>query len=147
MEVIFIKTLKGQGKEGEIKNVAAGYAENFLIKKGYALKKTEENYKIYLKNLKDLKEKQALENKEALILKEKYQEKVLSFKVKVSEDSRVFGSISVKQIKEGLKNIGLDVDKTQILIDHPISTLGNHFVNITLTKDVILKIIVRLERE
>jgi ribosomal protein L9 len=147
MEVIFIKTLKGQGKEGEIKNVAPGYAENFLIKKGYALKKTEENYKIYLKNLKDLKEKQALENKEALILKEKYQEKVLSFKVKVSEDSRVFGSISVKQIKEGLKNIGLDVDKTQILIDHPISTLGNHFVNITLTKDVILKIIVRLERE
>lgn len=147
MEVIFIKTLKGQCKEGEIKNVAPGYAENFLIKKGYALKKTEENYKIYLKNLKDLKEKQALENKEALILKEKYQEKVLSFKVKVSEDSRVFGSISVKQIKEGLKNIGLDVDKTQILIDHPISTLGNHFVNITLTKDVILKIIVRLERE
>ena len=147
MEVIFIKTLKGQGKEGEIKNVAPGYAENFLIKKGYALKKTEENYKIYLKNLKDLKEKQALENKEALILKEKYQEKVLSFKVKVSEDSRVFGSISVNQIKEGLKNIGLDVDKTQILIDHPISTLGNHFVNITLTKDVILKIIVRLERE
>ncbi len=147
MEVIFIKTLKGQGKEGEIRNVAPGYAENFLIKKGYALKKTEENYKIYLKNLKDLKEKQALENKEALILKEKYQEKVLSFKVKVSEDSRVFGSISVKQIKEGLKNIGLDVDKTQILIDHPISTLGNHFVNITLTKDVILKIIVRLERE
>ena len=147
MEVIFIKTLKGQGKEGEIKNVAPGYAENFLIKKGYALKKTEENYKIYLKNLKDLKEKQALENKEALILKEKYQEKVLSFKVKVSEDSRVFGSISVKQIKEGLKNIGLDVDKIQILIDHPISTLGNHFVNITLTKDVILKIIVRLERE
>ena len=147
MEVIFIKTLKGQGKEGEIKNVAPGYAENFLIKKGYALKKTEENYKIYLKNLKDLKEKQALENKEALILKEKYQEKVLSFKVKVSEDSRVFGSISVKQIKEGLKNIGLDVDKTQILIDHPISTLGNHFVNITLKNDVILKIIVRLERE
>lgn len=147
MEVIFIKTLKGQGKEGEIKNVAPGYAENFLIKKGYALKKNEENYKKYLKNLKDLKEKQALENKEALILKEKYQEKVLSFKVKVSEDSRVFGSISIKQIKEGLKNIGLDVDKTQILIDHPISTLGNHFVNITLTKDVILKIIVRLERE
>ena len=147
MEVIFIKTLKGQGKEGEIKNVAAGYAENFLIKKGYALKKTEENYKIYLKNLKNQKEKIALENKEALLVKEKYQEKVISFKVKVSDDSRVFGSISVKQIKEALKNIGLDIEKTQIAIDHPISTLGNHFVNINLTKDVILKIIVRLERE
>ena len=147
MEVIFIKTLKGQGKEGEIKNVAPGYAENFLIKKGYALKKTEENYKIYQKNLKNQKEKIALENKEALLVKEKYKEKVITFKVKVSEDSRVFGSISVKQIKEELKKIGLDIDKTQISIDHPISTLGNHFVNINLTKDVILKIIVRLERE
>ena len=144
MEVIFIKTLKGQGKEGEIKNVAPGYAENFLIKKGYALKKTEENYKIYQKKLK---EQIAYENKEALLIKEKYQEKVITFKVKVSEDSRVFGSISVKQIKEELKKIGLDIDKTQISIDHPISTLGNHFVNINLTKDVILKIIVRLERE
>lgn len=147
MEVIFIKTLKGQGKEGEIKNVAAGYAENFLIKKGYALKKTEENYKIYQKNLQNQKEKIALENKEALLVKEKYQEKVISFKVKVSDDSRVFGSISVKQIKEALKNMGLDIEKTQIASDHPISTLGNHFVNINLTKDVILKIIVRLERE
>ena len=147
MEVIFIKTLKGQGKEGEIKNVAPGYAENFLIKKGYALKKTEENYKIYQKKLKELKEQIAYENKEALLIKEKYQEKVITFKVKVSEDSRVFGSISVKQIKEELKKIGLDIDKTQISIDYPISTLGNHFVNINLTKDVILKIIVRLERE
>ena len=147
MEVIFIKTLKAQGKEGEIKNVAPGYAENFLIKKGYALKKTEENYKIYQKKLKELKKQIAYENKEALLIKEKYQEKVITFKVKVSEDSRVFGSISVKQIKEELKKIGLDIDKTQISIDHPISTLGNHFVNINLTKDVILKIIVRLERE
>ena len=50
-------------------------------------------------------------------------------------------------IKEELKKIGLNVDKNQIVIDHPISSLGNHFVNINLTKEVILKIIVRLERE
>lgn len=147
MEVIFIKTLKGQGKEGEIKNVAPGYAENFLIKNGYALKKTEENYKNYQKKLKEIKEKIELENKEALMIKEKYQEKVIVFKVKVSDDSRVFGSVSIKQIKEELKNIGLNIDKSKIDIDHSITTLGNHFVNIHLTKDVILKIIVRLERE
>ena len=147
MEVIFIKTLKGQGKAGEIKNVAPGYAENFLIKNGYALKKTEENYKIYQKKLKEMKDQIAKENKEASLIKEKYQEKIITFKVKVSDDSRVFGSISVKQIKEELKKIGLNLDKNQIVIDHPISSLGNHFININLTKEVILKIIVRLERE
>ena len=41
MEVIFIKDLKGQGKKGEIKEVKDGYAENFLIKKGYAIKSTK----------------------------------------------------------------------------------------------------------
>ena len=43
MEVIFIKDLKNQGKKGQIKNVKDGYAENFLIKNGYAIKKTKEN--------------------------------------------------------------------------------------------------------
>ena len=43
MEVIFIKDLKNQGKKGEIKNVKDGYAENFLINKGYAIKATKEN--------------------------------------------------------------------------------------------------------
>ena len=94
-----------------------------------------------------MKDQIAKENKEASLIKEKYQEKIITFKVKVSDDSRVFGSISVKQIKEELKKIGLNVDKNQIVIDHPISSLGNHFVNINLTKEVILKIIVRLERE
>ena len=45
MEVIFIKDLKNQGKKGQIKNVKDGYAENFLIKNGYAVKKTSENLK------------------------------------------------------------------------------------------------------
>ena len=43
MEVIFIKDLKNQGKKGQIKNVKDGYAENYLIKNGYAVKKTKEN--------------------------------------------------------------------------------------------------------
>ena len=43
MEVIFIKDLRNQGKKGQIKNVKDGYAENFLIKNGYAVKKTKEN--------------------------------------------------------------------------------------------------------
>ena len=49
MEVIFIKDLKNQGKKGEIKKVKDGYAENFLIKNGYAVIKNKENFNLYQK--------------------------------------------------------------------------------------------------
>ena len=102
MQVIFIKDLKGQGKKGDIKDVSDGYAINFLIKKGYALKKTEGS----LNKLNEEKKKDKeidLENREnALKLKEKLENITLNFKVKTSKNSRMFGSISSKQIKEEL---------------------------------------------
>ena len=60
MQVIFLKDLKGQGKKGDIKEVSDGYAINFLIKRGYALKKTEGS----LNKLKtEIKENQELDQK------------------------------------------------------------------------------------
>ena len=60
MKVIFLKDLKGQGKKGEIKDVSDGYAMNFLIKKGYAIKKTQgslEKHKgIYQKDFKEIEQ-------------------------------------------------------------------------------------------
>ena len=100
MEVIFIKDLKNQGKKGQIKNVKDGYAENFLIKNGYAVKKTKENLS-KLNHEIAKKEKETEENtKEALKLKDELEKVVLEFKVKTGEGDRVFGSISPKQIKE-----------------------------------------------
>lgn len=95
MEVIFIKDLKNQGKKGQIKNVKDGYAENFLIKNGYAVKKTKEN----LSKLEHEKAKKAKEdeiNKEnAIKTKEKLAKEVLEFQVKTGAGDKVFGSISV----------------------------------------------------
>ena len=62
MEVIFIKDLKGQGKKGEIKKVKDGYAENFLIKNGYAIIKNTENMK-KLEKEKQIKAKADEKNK------------------------------------------------------------------------------------
>ena len=60
MEVIFIKDLKNQGKKGQIKNVKDGYAENFLIKNGYAVKKTKDNLlKLQQDQAKKQKEEEA----------------------------------------------------------------------------------------
>ena len=140
MEVIFIKDLKNQGKKGQVKNVKDGYAENYLIKNGYAVKKTKENLS-KLQHEQAKKEKENQENKaNAIIVKEKLAKEVLEFKVKTGEGDRVFGSISVKQIKDGLQKKGYKIEKSMIGIDNAISSLGFHNVNINLYPEVIATI-------
>ena len=128
MEVIFIKDLKNQGKKGQIKNVKDGYAENF----GYAVIKTKEN----LAKLQHEQAKKAKADEEAKVaaeeLKKKLTKVVLEFKVKTGEGDKVFGSISVKQVKDELSKQGYKVEKSQIMMDYPISSLGFHNVALNL---------------
>ncbi len=132
MEVIFIKDLKNQGKKGQIKTVKDGYAENFLIKNGYAVKKTKENLS-KLNHEMAKKEKEDEENKKnAEKLKDELKKVTLEFKVKTGEGDKVFGSISVKQIKDELQKQGYKIEKNQIEIQNTIQSLGFHNIKINL---------------
>ena len=136
MEVIFIKDLKNQGKKGQIKTVKDGYAENYLIKNGYAIKKTKENL-AKLNHEIAKKEKENEENKEkAKKLKEKLAKVVLEFKVKTGEGDKVFGSISVKQIKDELHKQGYEIEKSKIEIENTIQSLGFHTIKIHLYPEI-----------
>ena len=144
MEVIFIKDLKGQGKKGEIKQVKDGYAENFLIKKGYAiistkssLAKLKEEEKLKEANIEKLKE-------EARDLKEQLEKITLTFKVKTGDNDKVFGSISIKQIKESLKEQGFNIDKNMIKLTTSPSSLGFHNIELELYKNIIAKVKIHL---
>lgn len=135
MKVIFLKDLKGQGKKGEIKDVSDGYAINFLIKKGYALRKTEGSLNKLNEEIKESQELDLKNRNEAIILKEKLEKITLEFKVKAARDGRMFGSISSKQIKEELDKKGFKIDKKHIE-STSINSLGMHLVNIILYKDI-----------
>lgn len=140
MQVIFIKDLKKQGKKGEIKNVKDGYAQNFLIKNGYAIPVNDKNIN-NSKHEKDREEKLDKENKaKALKDKEKLEKLKIEFKVKTGKDDKVFGSISQKQIKEELEKQGWKIDKKQIEIPNTIQSLGFHEANINLYGTVSAKI-------
>ena len=144
MKVIFLKDLKGQGKKGEIKQVKDGYAENFLIKKGYAIKSTKSS----LEKLEDENKAKAKEEekakKEALSIKEKLEKVTLTFKVKTGDNDKVFGSISVKQIKEALKEKGYDFDKSMIKLTSSPSSLGFHNIEVELYKNITAKVKIHL---
>lgn len=136
MEVIFIKDLKKQAKKGEIKNVKDGYAENYLIKNGYAVKKTKENLaKLNHEIVKKQKEEES-NKKLAQELKEKLAKVTLEFKVKTGESDRVFGSISVKQIKDELEKRGFKIEKSAIELNNSITSLGFHDVEINLYQSI-----------
>lgn len=132
MEVIFIKDLKNQGKKGQIKKVKDGYAENYLIKNGYAVKKTKENLsKLNHEQAKKAKEDEA-NKKTAEELSKKLSKVTLVFKVKTGAGDKVFGSISLKQIKDELLKEGYKIEKSQIEIPNIIQSLGFHNININL---------------
>ena len=134
MQVIFLKDLKGQGKKGEIKEVSDGYAINFLIKKGYALKKTEGSLKKLNESIKESNLKDEENRKAALKLKEKLENVTIDILVK-EKNGRMFGSVSTKTIKEELDKLGYKFDKKQIETES-INTLGMHLVTINLYKDI-----------
>lgn len=136
MKVIFIKDLKKQGKVNEIKEVSDGYATNFLIKNGYAVKYTKTSNDILNTSLKNKQLEEEKNIKEATKIKNELEKKEIIFNVKSGADGRTFGTISTKQIAEKLNELNYKVDKKQIVINNPLNVLGTHFVKLNLHKKV-----------
>lgn len=144
MKVIFIKDLKKQAKKGDIKEVKDGYANNFLIKNGYAVQVTEKNMENVKKENEAKKQEEQRLKEEATKVKKEMEKITLVFKVKTGDKDRVFGSISPKQIKEELLKKGYKVEKTQIELNTSLQSLGFHKVTITLYKEVKAELKVQL---
>ncbi len=147
MKVIFLKDLKGQGKKDEIKEVKDGYAENFLIKNGYAIKYTQKSGEILNKQI----EKRNEDEKELIKTCEKMKKQLenieVIFKVKTGKDDKVFGTISSKQISEELAKKGFDIDKKKINIKDQVNTLGVTNVEIILHPKVLATLKIKLIKE
>ena len=140
MKVIFIKDLKKQGKVDEIKEVADGYATNFLIKNGYAVKYTKGSNDRLNDDIKKRNDKEKADIKLANEIKNKLEKENISFDMKSGKDGKTFGSVSSKQIADRLNDMGYKIDKKEIIIDMPINSIGNHLIKIILHKDVIANI-------
>jgi large subunit ribosomal protein L9 len=137
MKVIFLKDVKGKGKKGEIKNVADGYAQNFLIKQGLAVEASPANLSA-LEAQKRREQKQAQQELEqAKKQKEQLEKITLEFTAKSGEGGRLFGSITSKQIAEELlKKHQIKIDKRKIEMEDAIRSLGVTKVPIKLHHEV-----------
>jgi large subunit ribosomal protein L9 len=138
MKVIFLKDVKGKGKKGEIKNVADGYAHNFLIKQGLAVE-ANQGALSSLSAQQKKEEKMAAEDlAQAKTLKETLEKLTVELSAKSGEDGRLFGSITSKQIADELQKAhGFKLDKRKIELNDAIRTLGYTKVPVKLHKDVL----------
>lgn len=137
MKVIFLKDVKGKGKKGEIKNVADGYAQNFLIKQGLAIEANNANIST-LEGQKKKEDKRAAEElAEAKKLGEQLDKITVELSAKAGEGGRLFGSITTKQIAEELqKKHGIKIDKRKMELADAIRTLGSTKVPVKLHHEV-----------
>ena len=136
MKVVFLKDVKGKGKKGEIKEVAEGYARNFLIKNGYA-KEANNQALSELQGQQRLAEKTAAaELQAAKDLKEKVEGLEVTIKAKAGEGGRLFGAVSTKQIADALqKDHGIKVDKRK-MESEGIRSLGYTNIPVKLHQEV-----------
>ncbi|WP_163655443.1 50S ribosomal protein L9 [Listeria sp. PSOL-1] len=137
MKVIFLKDVKGKGKKGEVKNVADGYAQNFLLKNGYAAEANASNISALRGQQKKVEKEAEEELQEAEKLKKTIENLTIELKAKSGEGGRLFGSITSKQIAQALqKDHGIKVDKRKIDLPDAIRALGYTKVPIKLHHDV-----------
>ena len=133
MKVILLEDVKSLGKKGDLVEVSAGYARNFILPKKKGVEASSKNIND-LKLQKAHKDKVAAEQLEAARnLRTEIEKKELALSIKVGENGKAFGAISSKELAQAVKDqFGLTVDKKKIVIDEPIKALGDHEVKIKL---------------
>jgi large subunit ribosomal protein L9 len=146
MKVIFLKDVKGKGKKGEVKNVADGYAHNFLIKQGLAIEANNTNIST-LEGQKKKEDKRAAEElEEAKKLGVQLEKITVELSAKAGEGGRLFGSITTKQIAEELqKKHGIKIEKRKMELADAIRTLGHSKVPVKLHHEVLANLTVHVK--
>ncbi|MCQ9205516.1 MAG: 50S ribosomal protein L9 [Omnitrophica bacterium] len=136
MKVILLADLPKLGKEGETTKVKDGYARNYLIPKGLALKATDQNFK-RIKEIEKTKSKVVEKQKrESFKLKETIEKISLTVTVEAKDDEELYGTISQAQILKLLKDEGIDLDKEKLILKEPIKKLGVYNLKIYLHPEV-----------
>ncbi len=128
MKVILTQDVAKLGKSGEMKVVADGYANNFLIPQRLAVPAAGGAFRAWQHDIASREEKRRREREEAEIAARRIESTTLTMGVKVGEGGKLYGSITAKDISDALGRRGIVVDRHKIELEEPLKTLGTYKV-------------------
>jgi len=136
MKVILIKDTPGLGEEGDVREVAAGYARNYLFPKGFAVEDTSFNRNRMKEQRKRIELKKIKKREEAVKLAEEVSNLSINITAAAQENDRLFGAIHEIDIAKALEAQGYSIEKKNIYLSEPIKTLGVYKVPIKIYEDI-----------
>jgi len=124
MKLILKQDVDDLGLEGDLVSVAKGFGRNFLIPKGLAAEATTQNMKAFELQRKKIEVRRVKAKEEAVKLKDRVSELVLTFVEKAGEEGKLYGSVTSMDIADAMEKQGVVIDRRKILLDKPIKALG-----------------------
>lgn len=147
MKIILKETIDSLGIIGSEVNVANGYARNYLLPKNKAVEATPQNRRMLKQESAKFELQIAKEKKIAEEMAHKLEGVACTIKAKVSEEDRLYGSVTVRDIVDALANQDIVIEKRMVLLKEPIKTIGSYKVPIRVYKEVEPEITVEIVPE
>jgi len=130
VKVILTADVEKLGKSGELKEVAEGYARNFLMPRRLAVPATGGAFRAWQHDIASREEKRVREREEAEIAAQRISSTTLTLGVKVGEGGKLYGSIGAKDIADALGRRGIVIDRHKVDLEEPLKMLGTYKVAI-----------------
>ena len=137
MKVILLQELKGKGGEGDVIDVADGFANNYLLTEGLAIKATKGNLKQLEQRKHNIAKREETRLEDAAKMKEALEKATVKVVAQVGDEGQLFGSVTTQMIADACKEqADIDVDKRRIELGKPIKTAGEHEVVYGIYRDI-----------
>jgi large subunit ribosomal protein L9 len=137
VKVVFLEEVEGSGRTGEVRNVADGYARNYLLPRKLAVPATEHNIRIAQARAEGEAKRQAKLDADAEVVAEKLPGLTITIEVRVGEQGRLYGSVTARDIVEALeKPLGMLLEHRQVELEEPIRQVGLFEVPLRLSRNV-----------
>ncbi|MCL4545673.1 MAG: 50S ribosomal protein L9 [Chloroflexi bacterium] len=137
MKLLLTRDVPNLGREGELREVADGYARNYLLPRGLAVPASRGNIKLLQEQREALLRKEAKNRADLVALAERLRDVSVTISTKTGTGGRLYGSITSKDIGDALEEQHhLPVDRRMVELDDPIRTIGTHKVRVRIASDL-----------
>lgn len=146
MQVILLERIGRLGQMGDIVKVRTGFARNYLLPQGKAMRATKENMKHFETQRAQLEANNLQRKQEAEAVAGKLNGQRFTAIRQAGDSGQLYGSVSTRDVADAVTAGGFTIDRVQVLLDRPIKSLGLHDVRVSLHPEVEIKIVLNVAR-